>query len=109
MSASFDRLASVTASTKRNPAAASGKVAVPATNLTDQKITPLMPVSKEIEERYMIKSPRKAFVTYISGAPDIVESDVLVVSSVEHKVIAAQPWPTDNDYLELIVEKVKGA
>ena len=109
MSASFARWASVTASTKRNPAVASGKVAVPATYLSSQKILPVMPISDEIIERYKLSSPRLSFVTYIQGAPDIVQSDVLVVGSVEYKVIGVEPWPTDRNFLELVLEKVVGA
>jgi len=108
-SASFARMASITASTKRNPAIASGKVAVPAAYLSGLSILPLMPVSGEISERYELKSPRLNSVTYIQGAPDITQSDVLVIGSVDYKVVGVEPWPTDRNFLELVVEKVIGA
>jgi hypothetical protein len=109
MTASFTRMANVTASTKRNPAAVGGKIGLPATYLTGLKILPLMPVSKEIIERYQLKSPRKSFVTYTEGAPDIAEGDKLVIASIEYGIVAATPWPTDQAFFELVVEKVIGA
>jgi hypothetical protein len=107
-SASFARMATVTASTKRNPAQVAGKTGAASAYLAGLKILPLMPVSKEIEERYQLKSPRLSYVTYIQGAPDIVNGDVLRVATVDYKVIGAPPWPTDNSFLELVVEKVIG-
>jgi hypothetical protein len=107
-SASFTKMATVTASTKRNPAPVSGKTGAAAAKLTGLKILPLMPVSKEIEERYQLKSPRLSYVTYTQGAPDIINGDVLTVSAVDYKVIGAPPWPTDNSFLELVIEKVIG-
>lgn len=109
MTASFIRMASVTASTKRNPAPSSGKVGTTVTNLTGLKILPLMPVSKEIVERYQLKSPRLNFVTYIEGSPDIASGDALVVGSEEYKIVGCPPWPSDRAFLELVVEKVVGA
>ena len=107
-SVSFSRMATVTAATKRNPAVTGGKVGAASAKLSGLKILPLMPVSKEIEERYQLKSPRLSFVSYIQGAPDIVSGDLLTVSAVDYKVIGAPPWPTDNSFLELVVEKVVG-
>lgn len=107
-SASFARFATTSASTKRNPAAAAGTVGVPATYLSGLLIVPLMPVSQEIIERYQLKSPRKSFVTFVEGAPDIAEGDVLVVSTAEYKVVGAEPWPGDQAFYQLVVEKVIG-
>jgi hypothetical protein len=109
MSTSFTRLATVAANTKRNPIAMGGKVTTLTTYLIGLKILPLMPVSGEIIERYKLSSPRLSFVTYIQGAPDIVQSDVLVVGSVEYKIVGVEPWPTDRNFLELVLEKVVGA
>lgn len=109
MTSSFDHLATVSASTKRNPAVAGGKVGEPVVYLTDLNILPLMPVSKEIQERYQIKSPRLSYTTYISGNPDIAHGDVLTVDTVDYNVIAASPWNGKWDFIELVVEKVVGA
>jgi hypothetical protein len=101
-------MASATASTKRNPAASSGKVGAAVTKLVGLKVTPVMPVGNEIVERYQLKSPRLTYVTYTQGSPDIAQGDLLVIATDEYKVIGAGPWPTDRAYYELVVEKVVG-
>jgi len=108
MTASFSRFATTSASTKRNPAASSGKVGTPAAYLSGLLVVPPMPVSQEIIERYQLKSPRKSFATFVEGAPDIAEGDVLVIGAAEYKIVGAEPWPGDNAYLELVIEKVVG-
>jgi len=106
-SRAFSRMASVTASTKRSPAAAGGKIGVKTTNLASLAILPLMPVTSEVIEYYRLQSPRESYMTYAQGAPDIIEGDTLTVSAVDYPVIAVQPWPTDTNYLEIIVQRVK--
>jgi hypothetical protein len=108
-SASFTRLATVEAITKRNPAKSGGKVGAPVEHLTGLKILPLMPVSKEIQEKYQLKSPRLSFVTYIQDVTDILHGDVLVVDSVDYNIIASSPWVGIWECLELVVEKVAGS
>jgi len=108
VSASFARMADVTASTKRNPPAAGGKVSTPVAYLIGLSILPLMPVTEEIIERYQLKSPRLSYVTFVQGSPDVIQGDILIVSSVDYKIVGVGPWPTDNSFLELIVEKVVG-
>jgi hypothetical protein len=102
-------MASATATTSRNPAAVSGKVGTPEGYLSSLAILPLMPVTPDIVEKYRLNSPRETFVTYVQDQPDILEGDLLTVSSVDYRVRAVGEWPTDRDYLEIIVERVKGA
>lgn len=103
-SPSFTRMATVTASTKRN--AAGTKITGPVAKLTALSILPLMPLDNEIIERYRLESPRAPFVTYTQGAPDIIKGDVLTVSAVDYQVLGAGPWPTDRSYIEIVVDKV---
>ena len=100
----FTRMATFSASTKRNPAPVGGKRGAPAVNLSSVSHVGLLPLSKEILERYVLESPIEGFVTYVSGNPDIIEGDVFVVSGEEYLVKGAQAWPTDNSFLELILE-----
>lgn len=106
-SPSFSRIATVTGTVKRNTGSGTTYAAATATGTTVY-ILPLMPVSPEIVLLYTISSPRESYVTYCQGAPNLIEGDVLTVSTVDHRVKAAGPWPTDNSYYEIILERIKG-
>lgn len=108
MSASFFSMSTTTASTKRNPVASGIIIAAPATYLTGLKILPLMPVSDEIIQRYLLQSPKELLVTYVEGVVDIEEGDVFVVGTSEYVVRAASPWPAYN-FTEAIVEEKVGS
>jgi hypothetical protein len=109
MTASFARFATVTASTKRNPAAVGGKVGAAVAHLTGLAVLPVLPAGKGIVERYLLKSPRKSYVTYTQGTPDVLEGDTLTAGGVEYKVIASEVWQDSQDFLEIVLEKVVGA
>ncbi len=110
-SGSFARLATATASTKRNPAAVGGKVGSPVANLTGLKIVPPLPVSSEVAGRFQINSPRESKVTYIDAIadvlPDVREGDQLIVGSTTYLVQAASEWPGTVSVLEVILSEVK--
>lgn len=108
MTASFARLATATASTKRNPAAAGGKVGVPVAKLASINIVPPMPVSSEIAAYYRLQSPREAFVSYTEGTPDLLEGDILTTGAVDYRVVAAGLWPANQSYTEIVIQQVKG-
>lgn len=75
----FSRIANVTASTKRNPAIASGKRGSPVENLTGLSITPLDPVTLEVSERLGLESPVRlleTFTTDDTGFVHIVVEDL---------------------------------
>lgn len=106
--------ATVTASTKRPPAVSGGKVGAPAANLSSVLIVPLLPVTPETVGTAQLRSPREAKETYVfpsSGntVPDIVEGDVLVVSSVEYVIrsVAEYTRPNSGSFLHVIVEEQK--
>lgn len=107
-SVSFARMASTTATTKRNPAKSSSKIGVPVSNLTAFAILPPMPVSQQISEYYRLESPRESYVTYTQAATDVLEGDVLTTGGLSYRVIAAAPWPTDRAYLEIVMTLAKG-
>ena len=109
MSTGFSRMADTTASTKRNPPVSGGKITAPVTNLTALEILPLMPVSQETVQFYKLQSPRENYVTYTIGAPDVIEGDVLTVASVDYRVVAVQPWPSNYQFLEIVVQRLKAA
>lgn len=109
MTASFARMATATASTKRNPAAVGGKRGAPVAHLASLDILPLMPVSAQIADYYRLNSPRESYVTYTAGAVDVLEGDVMTVAAVDYRVEAASPWPGDNAYTEIILLRVKGS
>jgi hypothetical protein len=61
------RLCSETATTKRQPAIASGKRGTPATNLTGLKCTPLDPVDPDLAQRLALNTPHELLQTYVDG------------------------------------------
>ena len=66
-SRSFRRMATVTASTKRNPALVSGKRGAPVANLTGVKCTPLDPISAELANRLELETPHELLVAFADG------------------------------------------
>lgn len=108
---SISKLATVTATTKRSPAIASGKRGAPAANLTGVSCTPLDPVDPELRERIALETPHELLQTFVVGSLDIDEGDLLVVSSVEYPIRAVAEWAADTSgsgaYMHLILEDLK--
>lgn len=105
---SIAALLTATASTKRSPAPAAGKVGIPVVCLAALAVAELRPVSAEIAEYYRLRSPREAFLTFTSGAPDVLEGDLLTVGGREYNVQAVGAYPTPDGYTEIILGLVKG-
>jgi hypothetical protein len=61
------RLATVTASTKRAPAIASGKRGTPAENVTGISCTPLDPVDPDLRQRLVLDTPHELLQTFADG------------------------------------------
>ncbi len=106
-SASFRRMARLTASTKRSPLIAGGKVGVPALHVPELRCTPLDPISAETAQRLGLDTPytlRQIFVADV--APDVVKGDLLVVDGHEYPVRAVEPWDWSpgETYLRVVVE-----
>ena len=106
----FALMATVTASTKRPPAIASGKRGVPATNIASLKCFPLDPISPELRQTLALNTPHEILQSYTEGGLDILEGDILAVGSSEYRIRAVGQWywPMDSaDYLYLVLEDLK--
>ena len=110
MTSTFRLFATVTASTKRPPAISSGKRGAAATNISSLRCTPLDPVDPEIRQRLILNTPNELLQTYTEGGLDIVEGDILTVSSVDYPIRAVGEWywPVDGtNTCYLILEDLK--
>ena len=78
---SFQRMTSVTASTKRPPALSNGlRSGTAVTNLSSIKITPLDPITAEVAERLALESPVRMLETFIAdttGFVHVIVEDLL--------------------------------
>lgn len=110
MSASFQKLATVTCGTKRATVGATGKRGTPTTNLSDLKCLPLDPLDPEVRTVVELDTPHEALQTMIEGGPDIKAGDVLTVGSNEYNVRSVADWtwrPAGSDTLLLVLEELK--
>jgi hypothetical protein len=76
----FQKQATVSASTKRSPAIASGKRGTPATLLTGLSCTPLDPVDPEISRRLGLDTPHELLQTFLADSTGFV---VLIVEELK--------------------------
>lgn len=107
MSSSFQRMASVTASTKR-ATLTGGKRSSPTSHLNNLKIFPLDPVDPELRQRLALDTPHELLQTFVEGAPDIVEGDVLTVDGEDYPIRSVGDWKFGNDtFRALVVEQLK--
>lgn len=109
-------MATITASTKRPPAATGGKVGAPAAYLHSLVIVPLLPATADLVDEAQLKNPREGKMTYIfpstgNTLPDIAEGDLLVVSGVEYLIHMVKEWPRPDggSFLEILVTQRKVA
>lgn len=104
----WQRLASVTASTKRSPAMVGGKRGDPVVKIASLRCTPLDPVSAELSLRPGTNAPVEVLQTYVHGDLDIREGDILVVDEREYQIRACEEWQWRRSaFRRLIVEEVK--
>jgi hypothetical protein len=110
---SFDRQLTVTASTKRPPAIASGRRGAPVENVADMPCTPLWPLDSETRLRVQLDTPHELRQTFAPGDYDVREGDVLVVDEVEYPIRSVADWAWSGDangagsYLQIVVEELK--
>jgi len=115
VSASFRRMAKITASTKRPPALdANGMRGEPVAEIAELTCTPLDPAEDQkardlaLRLRQVIDGPFELLNTFVDASLDIVEGDVLVVSGVEYPVRGVDMWAWRNsNYLRLLLEQSK--
>ena len=77
----FAHMATVTASTKRNPAISGGKRGAATENLTGLSITPLDPVTQDVIERLALESPVRLLETFIADSSGFVH---VIVEDLQH-------------------------
>jgi hypothetical protein len=110
MSASFSKLATTTASTKR-AAYSSGKFTAPVTSIASLSCTPLVPVQQRTVATAGLETPVDMFETYVQGGLDIVAGDILLVGSIEYNVVWVGQWywrPAATNTLQLVVQRMRG-
>lgn len=107
-------MATLTATTKRYPAAAGGKVGAAAANLAALAVIPLMPINPDLLPVVDLEAPREAKVTYAFAdsdgvLPDVIEGDLVTVSGTEYitRSVAEWPRPAGGSFLEIILEEEK--
>ena len=110
-SASFALRASTTASTKRSPTLADGKVGAMAEEVASLKCYPLVQLSDPaLVERFATKAASLVYETFVQDGVDILAGDVLIVDSTDYLVVGvnAYPWPgPGGNRLHVIVEEVQ--
>lgn len=114
-SASFRRLATVTAATKRPPALdGDGQRGEPTPQLASLTCTPLDPAEDQrardlaFRLRQVLDSPIMLLQTFVDASLDIIEGDVLVVLGAEYPVRGVDNWSwRGSRYLRLLLEVAK--
>ena len=110
ISSSFDLLARITATTKRDPAAASGIIGAKVENLTGVAIFLLAPLDQQVRQLLGLTAVVGELWQTFTRETDIREGDVLVVSETEYPVRAVGNWPwrpSRGDRVVVVVEETK--
>lgn len=113
--ASFDKLATVTASTKRSGGIVGGLEVGYTEHIASLKCLPLDPLS---HDRRSANSTlvsgveglawHEVLQTMCEGGLDIVEGDLLVVSGTEYPIRAVSDWTwRDSEYKKLLLQEIK--
>lgn len=119
----WDRMATVSCSTKRNPDVADGKRGARATHLKDVSIVSLMPASTqtlrhpafqslavELWETFTHSHEHTDDGETVTQVPDIHQGDVLVVGGEDYYVQFVGEWPATSytdAYLHIVVQEHK--
>ena len=108
--AAFDKLATVTASTKRGGVVVGGLEQAPTTVIASLSCLPLDAVDPEVAQGFEELGFREILQTAVQGSLDIVEGDILTVSGTDYPIRAVSDWywrPDGTDYQILILEDTK--
>lgn len=112
-SSSFQRLATVTASTKRAQTT-DRKRGAPITSIVELFCWPIDPAETEkardmaVRLRQELNSPFELLQTFVAGDLDIVEGDILVVAGKEYPIRSVSDWAwRGSTYLALLLEETK--
>lgn len=110
VSKSFDLLARVTASTKRDPAAVSGIIGAKVENVASVAIFALAPLDQQVRQLLGLTAVAGELWQTFTRETDICEGDVLVVDDVEYPIRAVGDWPwrpSGADRVVVVVEEIK--
>jgi len=99
----FDRMATVTASTKRRGAVVSGLEPAYTEEIASLACFPLDPVSPEIAMGVEGLSFREILQTAVEGGLDIVEGDLLIVGSIEYPIRAVEDWTWKGSTYQILL------
>lgn len=108
--ASFAKLATVTASTKRGGTVVDGLEQAEVEVIASLKCWPLDSVTPEVAQGFEELGWREILQTAVEGGLDIQEGDILVVSGTDYPIRAVADWywrPDDTDYQTLFLENLK--
>ena len=108
--ASFAKLATVTASTKRGGTVVDGLEEAEVEIIAELKCWPLDSVTPEVARGFEELGWREILQTAVEGGLDIQEGDILVVSETDYPIRAVSDWywrPDGTDYQILILEDLK--
>ena len=109
-SASFTKLATVTASTRRGGSVVGGIEQTEATIIASLVCWPLDSVDPNVAQGFEELSFHEILQTAVQGGLDIKEGDILVVGSTRYPIRAVADWywrPDDANYLTLFLEDAK--
>ena len=106
--ASFDKLAVVTASTKRSAGIVDGLETGYVESIASLKCLPLDPIDPDLKLGIEGLGWRETLQTATQGDLDIVEGDLFVVGSAEYPVRAVAEWTwKGSEYKIAYLEQVK--
>ena len=99
------RFLDTTASTKRNPAIADGKIGAAVTNLASLAITAPMLMDAELKEQYGLDMARRGWILYAASGSDVKAGDKITVASyfTDAMVKYVEIWPSDIAYVAIAV------
>jgi len=104
----MNRFLTVAASTKRSPAVVSGKRAAAQTKISSLSCSPLDPVDPELKQRLAINTPHELLQTFVNGDLDVLEGDILTVSTVDYPIRSCAEWDWHGVVFQrLILEDLK--
>lgn len=107
--AAFDRMATVSASTKRSSGIVGGLEAGYVENIASLKCTPLDPIDPNLTPGVKGLAWHETLQTFTEGNLDIVEGDLLVVATVEYPIraVAEWTWRGVTEYKHIMVQDIK--
>jgi len=109
MTASFLKVATVQASTKRPAPIVGGKAGDAVTSIASLKVTPIIPASRELVIANSLETTTgKLFETWTIGSNDVKTSDVLVVGASEYPIRAVNTYPFKSETRkQMIIEEMR--